>query len=158
MRELSEAAKAAKEIRKKLKQLFPGTKFRVSTRNYAGGDSVNISWSDGPTYDAVMKLGRLYEKGSFDGMTDSYSYNNRDVSIPQTKYVLADRSYSYQMICDAFQICTRKYHVFEKAIGLDCLLPEPYGEPAGFIVRRYLSKMDLTDGVTEKMFEKYDIS
>ena len=84
MKKLSEQAQAAKLIRKELKQAFPGIKFTVTSKGYSGGDSVSIGWDNGPTYDAVCKVVRKYEYGSFDGMTDSYNYDNVRKDVPQT--------------------------------------------------------------------------
>lgn len=87
-------AATAKAIRKELKQKFPNTKFRVTFQGYAGGDSVNIGWTDGPTDKEVRDITDKYQQGSFDGMTDMYSFDNNRDDIPQTKYVFASRNYS----------------------------------------------------------------
>ena len=45
----------AAEIRKVLAAEFPGTKFSVKTRKYAGGSSVGVYYWDGPAYTAVKR-------------------------------------------------------------------------------------------------------
>jgi hypothetical protein len=62
---------AAENIRRELKAAYPGVKFNVRS-DY---NSVRIRWIDGPKSKEVEKLTGKYEAGSFDGMTDSYSYN-----------------------------------------------------------------------------------
>ena len=52
------ATDTAKLVRKALKENFPGTKFSVRTTKYAGGASLDVNWTGGPTtpkVDAVVK-------------------------------------------------------------------------------------------------------
>ena len=91
---LSEEARTAKEVRKILKKYFLKTKFSVTSKSYAGGDSVSVRWVDGPRTSKVNKLIKKFEMGSFNGMNDLYEYDNVNKSIPQVKYVLTSRSMS----------------------------------------------------------------
>jgi len=93
-RPLSEQARAAKAIRDKLKATWPGITFSVKSDSFAGGNSVDVSWRDGPTTREVEKLIHWHEAGTFDGMTDSYSYDRVHPNIPQAKYVQTQRSMS----------------------------------------------------------------
>ena len=93
-RQLSEQAQAAKQIKTILKKAFPKTKFKVVSDSFAGGDSVDIRWEDGPTDDAVRELTHQYQEGHFNSMEDIYEYSNDRNDIPQTKYVLRQRSFS----------------------------------------------------------------
>lgn len=62
------AAELAREV---LKDRFPGTKFSVRIQRYAGGSSINIRWTGGPTTREVSEpLNALTGRG-FDPMTDS---------------------------------------------------------------------------------------
>lgn len=61
-----------KNIRIELKRAFKGVKFSV-TSSY---DTVNINWTDGPTYAQVEKLTSKYQEGSFNGMEDLYEYSS----------------------------------------------------------------------------------
>ncbi len=88
------AAECAAAIRADLKKIFPGIKFKVTSKNYAGGNSVNVGWTNGPTVEAVESLIGRYEMGHFDGMADIYVYSNDNESIPQTKYLFCNRSIS----------------------------------------------------------------
>jgi len=64
----------AKLIRSALKGAFPGTKFSVRSRSYAGGSSIHIRWSDGPTDWEVSGLTSGFEGGAFDGSIDLAYY------------------------------------------------------------------------------------
>ena len=85
---------AAAAIRRVLSMTYPTTKFRVTSRSFAGGNDVRVSWTDGPTDAAVQSLVRMYEMGTFDGMTDSYQYDNVQRDLPQAKYVTVSRHLS----------------------------------------------------------------
>lgn len=60
----------AKLVRKALKEAFPGTKFSVRCSQYAGGASMNIGWTDGPSVDQVKAIAGRFEGSYFDGMID----------------------------------------------------------------------------------------
>lgn len=86
------AALAAKAIKQELKQMFPTLKFRVKSENFSMGSAVNVYLIGTEeeyvrVRDEVGSLIRKYEYGSFDGMTDSYDYDNVNNNIPQAKYV-----------------------------------------------------------------------
>jgi len=93
-RSRTQVAEAASEIRKVLKMAFPNIKFEVKSKNYSGGDSVNVRWQNGPTIKEVERYVRDFEYGSFDGMTDMYNITNRNKNIPQTKYLFLNRDMS----------------------------------------------------------------
>lgn len=94
MRQLTEAAQAAKLMRAELKKAFPNVTFSVRSNNYAGGDSVYVRWTDGPVRDAVSEITGKYQYGHFDGMIDLYEYSNNIEGLPQVKYVLESRDIS----------------------------------------------------------------
>ena len=66
----SSHALGAANIRKELKQIFPGIKFSVTSDSFSGGNSIRIGWTDGPLTDEVEKVVDKYEWGTFDSMTD----------------------------------------------------------------------------------------
>lgn len=86
----TEAAQVATLIRAQLKKAFPGMPFAVRSKNYSGGDSVTVGWTNGPAVDAVQAIAEKFEAGSFDGMTDSYTYRT-DRKGPTTKFVFCER-------------------------------------------------------------------
>lgn len=93
----SSSANCATAIREELKKEFAGVKFKVTSQNYSGGDSVHITWSDGPTVDSVDSITNKYQYGSFDSMNDMYEYSNTREDIPQTKYVQTRREISEEI-------------------------------------------------------------
>ena len=64
----------AKLIRQALKESFPGVKFSVQSKTYAGGASITVSWTDGPNQKQVEAVAHKFEGAVFDGMTDSKDY------------------------------------------------------------------------------------
>ena len=90
----TESAKAAAAIRKELKANFPNIKFRVRSQNYSMGDNVNVEYVDGPAVKDVEAITDKYEYGSFNGMEDIYEITNNRDHIPQTKYLVVERSMS----------------------------------------------------------------
>ena len=70
-------ADTAKLVRKALKRDHPGVKFSVRAKTYAGGASINVSWTDGPRAADVDPILKRYEGGRFDGMIDmAYSVSH----------------------------------------------------------------------------------
>lgn len=90
-------AAAAQSIRKQLKAL--GIKASVTSERFAGGNAVRVATTDiFPAESAkILQLCRQHEYGTFDGMDDSYNYNNVDDSIPQVKYVNYSNRISQEM-------------------------------------------------------------
>ena len=87
---LSVQASVAQTIRKELKEKYPSIKFSVRSESFAGGNSVDIYYTNGVPEDDIRKLVNKYESGHFDGMTDYYNYYpNRD--YPTAKYVMVNR-------------------------------------------------------------------
>lgn len=93
-RQLTGAAQAAAAIREELKTKFKGVKFSVTSDTFSMGNSVHISWTDGPTEDEVSAITSKYQYGHFNGMEDIYEYSNSREDIPQAKYVSEHRKQS----------------------------------------------------------------
>lgn len=108
-RPLSEQAQAAKAIRTKLKATWPGVTFKVTSESFAGGNAVDVRWTDGPTDRQVESLIHWHEEGTFDGMTDSYTYDRIHPNIPQAKYVQTQRSYSLTAKREAVDYMNQRY-------------------------------------------------
>jgi len=68
-------SETAKLVRAALKESFPGVKFSVKSSSYAGGASINVSYTDGPNASQVKAVVSMFEGSYFDGMTD-YKGNN----------------------------------------------------------------------------------
>jgi hypothetical protein len=86
----------AKIIRNELKAAFgTATKFSVTSKRYAGGSSINVSWTDGPTAPEVDKVIGHFEGSSFDGMQDlrtpiTCEYNGETVRF-ENHYTFTNR-------------------------------------------------------------------
>lgn len=90
---------AARNIRIELKRAFPGVKFSVTSEAYSMGNSIDISWTDGPTTKQVEAISNKYESGNFDGMTDCYNYEGspfKDV-FGESKYIHESRQFSEKL-------------------------------------------------------------
>jgi hypothetical protein len=76
--EYVDPTESARLIRPRLKAAFPGVTFRVRTSKYAGGSSIRVDWTDGPTTKQVDAIVSAYKGGGFDGSIDlaysSYSW------------------------------------------------------------------------------------
>lgn len=68
-------ADTAKLLRVALKKNFPGTTFSVRTKTYAGGASIDVSYTDGAAYDEVEAVAQKFAGASFDGMQDLMEYH-----------------------------------------------------------------------------------
>lgn len=108
---LTGSAATAKAIRERLKKEFPSVKFSVKSENFSMGNSVHISWTDGPVSQVVELITNQYQYGSFDGMTDSYNYREVDPSLgcPGAKYVSCNRNQSEERKAELEAHCIEKY-------------------------------------------------
>lgn len=70
------------------------------------GDSVSVSWVNGPTEKEIKDIINIYQYGSFNSYEDMYENTNRREDIPQTKYVSTSREIS-EDLKKCFQIYTR---------------------------------------------------
>jgi hypothetical protein len=61
-------------LRQALKRTFSGVRFSVRSETYAGGASIDIFWTDGPTEKAVKALADEFAGADFDGMQDLKTY------------------------------------------------------------------------------------
>ncbi|MDR6218215.1 LPD29 domain-containing protein [Deinococcus soli (ex Cha et al. 2016)] len=52
-------------LRAALKEAFPGVRFSVRTRRYAGGASADVTWTDGPDLAAVQAITQRFERADF---------------------------------------------------------------------------------------------
>ena len=87
----SSHAGAAAAIKQELNAAFPNIKFSCKSDSFSMGDSVHISWTDGPTVRQVEEISQKYQYGHFNGMEDIYESTNRRDDIPQAKYVSESR-------------------------------------------------------------------
>ena len=72
--EFLSAAETAKLLRQALAQAFPGVKFRVRSKTYSGGASIDVDWLEGPAHDEVDRVAQRFSGATFDGMIDLKEY------------------------------------------------------------------------------------
>lgn len=101
----------AKAIRQELKKTFPDTKFRVTSKSFSGGDSVDIDWTDGVDENQVDLIVGKYQYGHFDGMIDLYEYSNHRDDIPQSKYIMTQRSLSDELVMNCAKVIAKYYDI-----------------------------------------------
>jgi hypothetical protein len=106
-----------------LKKLFPGTKFKIHSSNYSNGDSVRVSFIDGPPGREVEEKIQKYQRGSFNSMEDIYELDNRRDDIPQTKYLFVDRKLSPEAL-ERFAAEIRKDFGIPDSVTVDDYLPQ----------------------------------
>lgn len=150
-RTLTQHAATAKAIRVELKQEFPLIKFSVKAHSFAGGDAVDVEWSNGPTYEAVMRLVGKYQYGKFEGITDCYDYTNSRNDIPQVKYVQVRREISDEIVEQVFNDLKSYYAGWENLkcaydTSFELMQKWNFWTPKEFILRRILEDQDLTHG------------
>lgn len=101
---------AAKNIRTELKRAFPAVKFSVRTSQYSGGNSIDVTWTDGPAAQQVERITAKYSGGSFDGMTDCYDYKSSPWTevFGEAKYLHCRRDYSDKTVQSVIRrVCER---------------------------------------------------
>ncbi len=144
----TEAAEAGKLIRRELKDKFPEVKFKVTSENFAGGDAVNVEWTDGVTEDQVKDLLNKYQEGHFDGMRDIYEYSNDRKDIPQAKFTMAKRNLSDEISVKAARVAKDNFWDLKDApdpeddLGKDFYAFDNYVNWAQ-MARRMLDDVDL---------------
>ena len=110
------ASETAKKVRKTLKEAFPNQKFSVRSKTYSMGCSVDVSWIDGVSKDAVQKITDRFEGKTFDGMTDSSSYHDYQYEgkmYSGADYVFANRTRSPERIERLEKACRERFAGFE---------------------------------------------
>lgn len=109
----SEYARAASNMKKELTKAFPGVKFSTRSESYSMGNSVTVSWTDGPAEKQVDEIAGKYSYGTFDSQTDcageDTSPYGRAVGevLGRARHVSANRRYSaglFERVCE--DICT----------------------------------------------------
>ena len=106
-------AETAKLVRAALKESFPGIRFSVRSSTYSMGASINISYTNGPTYDAVKNVVAMFEGAYFDGMTDYKGYNYSSLDGVETSfganYIFVNREFTLEVMQAAVQQACEYY-------------------------------------------------
>ena len=139
-REYLDVARVAKLIRKSIKEACPGTKFSVRSSRYAGGSSIDISWTDGPTENQVRELASKFEGSYFDGMIDYkgskyHTLDGEPVSI-LCDYIFYRRESSEAALTSAIIAAVMQYGAFNVPTVEDftsghCQSTSPIGNTRG---------------------------
>jgi len=152
----------AKLVRKALKRTFKGTKFRVRSERYAGGSSVSVSWTDGPTVAQVDEVAKLFQGANFDSMQDLMQYHttllsNADGSVEEVRFG-ADFVSTYREMSPkvgSVIVANMSAELGEEPTGYDVRLDvrkvndrptwvsSDRGEEVGTLVYRYFVHLDL---------------
>ncbi len=66
----------AAAIRPLLRKVFQSAKFSVTVGRGAMVSSVHVRWAGGPTAAAVRESIEQFQAGNFNGLTDSYDYDD----------------------------------------------------------------------------------
>lgn len=69
-------AETATMVRRALKTHWPSVKFSVISKTYAGGASITVTWTNGPTSSDVKRITDLYEGADFNSMEDLKTYHD----------------------------------------------------------------------------------
>jgi hypothetical protein len=95
-KKISTQAACAKMIRSELKEKFPDVKFSVRSETFAGGNSVDIEWTEAVTTTDVNEVISKFRDGYFDGNSDCYEYYRNNDDIPRVKYIMLQRNISQE--------------------------------------------------------------
>ncbi len=108
---LTSAALTAKAIRARLKQAFPTVKFAVHSDTFSQGNSVDISYTDGPVASLVSFITDEYQTGTYDSMNDYHGVRSIDPSLgcPGARYVHSQRDQSEARRAELLTHCQAKY-------------------------------------------------
>ena len=89
---------ASGNLRELLKRNFPGVKFSV--RKDGSGDTVNITWTDGPTRKMVDEIAGQFEGRRFNGMEDCEEIVTSDFTdlFGSLGYIFTEREYSEEVM------------------------------------------------------------
>lgn len=106
-------ADTAKLVRAALKESFPGVKFAVRSSVYAGGASIDVAYTDGPTYDQVKTVTSMFVGAYFDSSIDyrGFVYNSLDGEEVRfaANYVFITRKFS-KMVLEILVDASCKYY------------------------------------------------
>ena len=145
----------AKLIRAELK-VFKGTKFSVRISRYAGGSSIRVYWTDGPTDIEVNRLIGHYHGSTFDGMIDLKSYHDSDLNGESVHFgncfLFTDRTISIDLFMECRSYAARyrpdiyKFPVTESDYG-----DVPTGYLAGYETHGVMTTRDASDMIGEEI-------
>ena len=123
-------AETAKLVRKALKENFSSQKFSVRSSTYAGGASIDVSWTNGIPSDEVNKICSQFNGSGFDGMVD-YRFSKQHWIMPDGSIMTAHSEGSQ---------CTGGYNP-----EYDCDKPHPDAKKVRFGADSVHAQRDITE-------------
>lgn len=102
-------AETAKEVRKALKSSFPGIKFSVRSSIYANGSSISVTWTDGPTEQAVKEVTCEFE-GAYLGECGGDTIKMYRDNEYSADYVTPRRKFSVDFLTNVAAKYCERYH------------------------------------------------
>jgi len=130
-------AQTAKLLRQTLKEAFPTTKFSVRSASYAGGASIDVHWTDGPTATQVQAICDRFEGADFDEMQDLKTPKKHVVKGQRIHYradgVFAHRALSGTFLTKRARACCMQFGcdmpiILEQSTGASLPLHDPTAE------------------------------
>lgn len=104
-------AHVASLIKKELQTRYPLTLWRVKSAIFAGGDSVDVNYTDGPTSHDVQAILNKYENSSFDAMTDCSNYMKPAYGGDGVRFAMENRHYSKEATAASRARLVSLYHL-----------------------------------------------
>jgi hypothetical protein len=93
-------ADTARLLRQALRRTFSGIKFSVRSETYAGGASIDVRWTDGPTAQAVKALADEFAGADFDATQDLKTYRAPEL-VPDPEHGVREVHYGADFVfCD----------------------------------------------------------
>jgi hypothetical protein len=115
-------AETAKLVRAALKESFPGVKFSVKSSTYAGGASINVAYTDGPSASQVESITRAFQGSYFDGMTDYKGSNYNSLDGQQIRFgadfIFVNRKFTAPLLTGVVVDVCNKYG-FDNEVLID---------------------------------------
>jgi hypothetical protein len=74
---------AAKRLRRDLREQWPGVKFSVRSERFAGGNAINVTWTDGPADRDVYTFTRPYAYGVSSHCGDYTDYKEPELVVTE---------------------------------------------------------------------------
>lgn len=144
-------AETAKLVRAALKEAFPGVKFSVRSSVYAGGASINIEYTDGPSASQVEGIAQAFQGAYFDGMTDYKGCNYNTLDGEQVRFgadfIFVKRNFTAPTLTGiVVQVCN--YYGFDNEILIDA---------GGQYFGAYVKEVGPNADSEARGFTKYDI-
>lgn len=106
-------AETAKLVRRALAAEFPGVTFTVRSKTYAGGASISVGWTDGPTEALVARVAKRFEGADFDPMIDLKSYRVGELDGAAVHFgadfVFCSRRYSREFAEHVARLVARRW-------------------------------------------------